>query len=165
MRRARSPQNAKDEQPAATGRRYDNRRRRGSAPSCGSIAMSHRQQFAYAAMDAGLHVEENLATWVGSVEDCWNQYVEPHATATNPRFGCDVYWLEAVVGETGFWKIGISNNANRRLGQLRDSFPVAEWRVVKVARVATKRDAERCETDMLVACRRLHVAGEWLARQ
>jgi hypothetical protein len=127
--------------------------------------MSHRQQFAYAAMDAGIRVEENLATWLGSVEDCWKQYVEPRATSTNPRYGCDVYWLEAVVGDTGFWKIGVAHDTGRRLKQLRDSFPVAEWRVVRSSRVATRQDAERCETDMLVACRRLHVAGEWIARQ
>ena len=127
--------------------------------------MSHRQKFAYAAMDAGFRVKESLATWLGSVDDCWRQYVESQSTADNPRHGCDVYWLEATVGNTGFWKIGIANDTARRLKQLRDSFPVAEWRVLKTARIATKRDAERCEADLLVACRRVHVAGEWIARQ
>jgi hypothetical protein len=127
--------------------------------------MSHRQKFAYAAMDAGLRVEENLAAWLGSVNDCWKQYVESQSASDSPRYGCEVYWLEAVVGGTGFWKIGIAHDTARRLKQLQESFPVAEWRVVKSARVATRRDAERCEADMLVACRHLHVAGEWIARQ
>jgi len=124
--------------------------------------MSTRSQFAFAALDAGIRVEENQAEWLGTPEACWDAYVASWATATCDRLGCDVYWIEATCGEQTYWKIGISQDAEKRMKDFAKTFPIASWRILRRCRMARRPVAERCEADMLVACRHLHIDGEWI---
>jgi hypothetical protein len=73
-----------------------------------------------------------------------------------------VYWIEATCGEQTYWKIGISQDAEKRMQDFAKTFPIASWRILRSCRMARRKAAEICEADMLVACRHLHIAGEWI---
>lgn len=124
--------------------------------------MSARSQFAFEALNAGLCVEENQAQWLGSPEACWEAYVARREANAPGRLGCDVYWIEATCGQKTYWKIGISHDAEKRMKDFAKTFPIASWRILRRCRVARRKDAEICEADMLVACRHLHIGGEWI---
>ena len=124
--------------------------------------MSTRSQFAFSALDQGIPVVEATAVWQGSVVQCWNVYVQPFAETRDRLFPCDVYWISATIGSERFFKIGISKNVAKRFSQFEKTFPIAEWKMVNVVKTKDFKVAERCEADMLVACRRLHVGGEWM---
>lgn len=124
--------------------------------------MSTRSKIAFAALDAGHRIEENLAEWQGSPEQCWEAYVESKSTDTRPRYGYDVYWFEMTCGSRTYWKIGVSHSAEKRLAHFAKTFPVASWKILRVCHVRNLAEALVCEADMLVACRSLHIEGEWI---
>jgi len=124
------------------------------------------------AANFGLAQRWERAEWQGSFDAVWETYVASKTSPCNSvrfqnlRRGVTtakyVYLMDVVVEEHSFIKCGITRDPEGRLREQRLNFPIALWKLAKVAFAHDNSIAERCEADFIVACRHLLVEGEWI---
>jgi len=104
--------------------------------------------------------------WQGTLENTWIQCVEnnnkqlPEGTFVG-NGECSVYLIEANIFGKTLYKVGISSNAIDRFKAHKNSIPFASFKLIRTFTARSRRHAEKCETDFILACKKYLLSGEW----
>jgi hypothetical protein len=104
--------------------------------------------------------------WQGTLEKTWIQCVENN-NGQLPEYmffrdvECSVYLIEANIFGKTIYKVGISGNAIDRFKAHKNSIPFASFKLIRTFTARSRRHAEKCETDFILACKKYLLAGEW----